>query len=129
MLNPQLVKKAINVALTSPGCGPRDCFRVGAIIFDKKKIYTAKTNIIKTHTILSFLSLYPVLHAESHAIVCLGLDNTIGKDMLVVRVTKGKKLTMAKPCEVCQQVIAQAGIRRTWYSDWEGKINLWKSGH
>ena len=122
MLNSNLIRKAISVAETSPGCGPRDCFRVGAIIFDKKRIYISKTNIIKTHTILSTFTLYPVLHAESHAITCLGLDRCNNKDMLVVRITKPGRLTMAKPCDTCQKVISLSGIRRVWYSDWNGDI-------
>lgn len=111
------------VALSSPGCGPRNCYRVGAVIFHKSgKIVTAKTNGLKTHAKLFSHTAFPVLHAETHCIISRGLENCSGYSLMVSRVTKSGNFTMAAPCEVCSKWIKMANFKRVYYTDWEGRL-------
>jgi deoxycytidylate deaminase len=108
--------------MTSEGVSKRNSYRVGAVIFKKKKPLTARANSRKTHRFLSSYTDYPCLHAETNAIIAHGIDNCDGCDILVVRINKKNKPTMAKPCFTCEQVIKDAGIRRVYYTDWDGMI-------
>ena len=123
-LPPNRVLFAARVAaLTSEGVGRNKNYRVGAVLFKKKRILNAKSNSYKTHPFLSDYSNYPLLHAETACILSHGIDNCRGLDMLVTRVAGvHSHCTMAKPCETCQEVIAEAGLRNVFYTNWEGKI-------
>ncbi len=45
-----------------------------------------------------------------------------GDVVYVLRFSKSGILTMAKPCEFCQIFLAEAGIKKVYYSDWEGQF-------
>ena len=122
MLNPRIVDYATGAALASIGTNRRNSYRVGACLFKKKRVKAVAHNSHKTHPLLSTFSEWPCLHAESAAIVKYGVENCEGLDLCVVRVTKKNKLTMAKPCSACSRLIAEAGIRRVYYSNWDGDI-------
>lgn len=113
---------AVAVAMSSPGTGKRDNYRVGAVLFNGKTVYAAKHNQLKTHTKLARYSSFPFLHAESSCILSHGISNCHGLDLLCVRITAKGKLTMSKPCEACTTLISESGIRRVYYSNWEGVI-------
>ena len=121
--NTNLILKAYNLAKESKGCGPNGVFKVGAILFNRNRIIKAKTNVLKTHPILSSFTSWPFLHAETNCLISHGLDNCKGLSLLVVRTNKkGTKLNMAKPCYVCEQLIYNSGIKHTFYSDWNGEV-------
>lgn len=122
-LSQRLVDIATGVALTSEGIGKRNSYRLGAIIFDKKRVLCAKPNIRKTHTVLSKFSKFPYLHAETNCILSHGLDNCNGKSLLVVRVAMDDcTLRNSLPCAVCSSMIKLAGIKKVYYSNNEGEI-------
>jgi tRNA(Arg) A34 adenosine deaminase TadA len=108
------------VALSAPGVG-RGRFRVGAVLIRRNRLITARHNSLKTHPALSRLTPWPNLHAESAAILAAGFDNSEDADLFVVRVLKDGTRAMARPCDVCDGLIRQAGIRRVWFSDNAGK--------
>lgn len=110
------------VALSSPGCGPRNCYRVGAIIFIQGRIVTAKTNIIKTHAALARYTEWPVLHAETNAIISHGIDNCSYHSLLITRVHRNGTPTMSLPCSVCARFISMANFKRVYYTDWNGEL-------
>lgn len=120
-LYPQIIVVAFNQALLSDGVGQGQ-MRVGAALFKNKRILCKQCNIYRTHPKLSKYSLYPYLHAESRTLIHFGLQNVANNDMLVVRVTKDNKLTMAKPCKACMHIMQDYGIRNIYYSDWEGNV-------
>lgn len=107
---------AYAVALSGPGCGGTVGFRLGAVIVKKGKILTAKYNCLKTHPKLFYRYQFPFLHAESHAIMALGMDNCVNAIMYVVRITRNNELAMAKPCKECQKLIKDVGIKKVYYT-------------
>ena len=118
-----LIESAKAVALAGPGVGPSRNFKVGAILFDKRhRILNAKHNSYKTHPFLTRWTKYPFLHAESSCILGYGLDNTDGLSLLVVRIRRDLRLSMARPCVTCSQLASLANIKNIYYSDWNGDI-------
>ena len=123
MVKDRFVNIALGAALAGPGVGRRNCYRVGAVLFNKNKVITAKHNQIKTHPALAKFSKFPYLHAETACILGEGLDSCRGLNMLVVRVHKDDEtLSCAEPCDVCRGFIKMAGIKNLYYSDWNGNI-------
>lgn len=54
-----------------------------------------------------------------------------GEIIHVMRFTKDGEVTMARPCEVCQQFLRNHGIRQVRYTDWNGnwkKMRLQEEG-
>jgi len=97
--------------------------RVGAILFEKSRILTAKTNSYKTHPALAKFTKWPYLHAETSCLLSHGLDNCSSASLLVLRLhLDNRTLSCAKPCDVCMGLIEMAGIRNVFYSDWDGSI-------
>lgn len=56
------------------------------------------------------------LHAEAN--VCRFARP--GDKLIVMRFLANGELTMAKPCDHCEDIIREAGIRRVKYTDWNG---------
>jgi cytidine deaminase len=120
----KLIELATQAAKSSKGVGSNRNYRVGAVLFDKReRIISCKCNSYKTHPNLVRFTSYPHLHAESSCIFHQGLDNCDDLNLLVVRVShKNNRLTMAKPCKVCENVIKEVGISNVYYSDWSSNI-------
>ncbi len=115
--------KEIVTAIAISSSGVRTAgFRVGAILLEKGRVVAAKTNSYKTHPLLAKYSEWPFQHAESACIIHRGIDNCDESTMIVARVNKKNKLTMAKPCECCYEFIKDAGIRSVFYSNWDGNF-------
>lgn len=106
-------------ATLSPGAG-RDGFRHGCVISYKKNTLVVKFNEFKTHPKTLLFSKWPFLHSESRAILSLGLDNCENTNLYVVRIMKNKHLGLSKPCPSCQRLIKHVGIRKVFYSTYEG---------
>jgi deoxycytidylate deaminase len=61
-------------------------------------------------------------HAEMEAV--FKLKEVRPNDVLhVMRFTKNGGISMAKPCQYCQEYLKKKGIRRVKYTDWDGS---WK---
>ncbi len=118
----RLIDKCTGVALASPGIGKNRKIKLGAIIYDGPTILSAACNCYKTHTFLARFTSFPHLHAESHCILRLGIDNCIGRSLLVVRTLSNDSLCMAKPCHVCYTIANEVGIKNIYYSNWKGEI-------
>lgn len=43
--------------------------------------------------------------------------------LYVVRFLADGTVTMAKPCELCQNMINSYGVKKVYYTDWEGNWN------
>lgn len=123
MVSTALLDVARKTAQNSEGVGPNFNYKVGAILFKKKRLLKAKSNSYKTHPSLRHFTPFPHLHAESACIFSNGLDNCSGLNLLVVRVRQpNNQLTMAKPCKVCTALISDVGINKVWYSNWNGEL-------
>lgn len=63
-------------------------------------------------------------HAELHAISQLPRDFNPKKVRLyVARLSKTGRMAMALPCPSCQRTLASTGIKKIYFTDWEGN---WK---
>jgi len=123
LVPPRVVSKAIETALGGVGTGTRRCYRVGAVLFNRRGILRAKSNSYKTHPLVLRYSEFPYLHAEAHCLVSHGLDNCEGLDLCVVRVHKDDRtLSMAKPCDACANLLSYSKVNNVYYSDWSGAI-------
>lgn len=122
MVTKRFLEAARAVALTSLGTGQRNSFRVGAVLIDRNRIVTAKSNSYKTHPLLVKYSEWPFQHAESACVLSHGLDNCDGLDLLVTRVDKKGRLTMSKPCPSCTALMVDTHIRNVYYTNWEGQL-------
>lgn len=112
------VLAAYTVALAAPGVGGRtkSAFRLGSVIVDKNRILTARYNELKTHPKLQAFSNWPFLHAESSAILSLGMDNCAYLDLYVIRIRRDLSIAPSKPCDACLSLIKKVGIKRVYYS-------------
>lgn len=97
----------------------RSKFRLGACLAKKGRVVSVGYNQMdKTHPRQQ--SKYPFLHAETHSLIGLRYEETVGCDLYVVRIDREGKLKNAKPCASCMNVIEAAGIRRIYYTDEDG---------
>lgn len=61
-------------------------------------------------------------HAEKNALGKLWPSKRRGCTIYSIRVTKGGKLSSAKPCPVCHEYLKENGIKTVYYSDSDGSI-------
>lgn len=113
---------AIAAAHASPGVGGRSgsTFRVGAAIYKGSNLLIAKSNTYGQSTKLLKFTQYPNLHAETNAILHLGIDRACGTTLYIARVLRSGGTALAKPCEVCHRWIQLSGIKRVYYTTSEG---------
>jgi deoxycytidylate deaminase len=98
-------------------------FRVGAVVFKGKRIFSSGRNEIRSCSKMPdrFMKWNNSLHAEQKAILNARRDLN-GYDMLVIRIGKSGSLLLAKPCEVCMRTIEYVGINNIFFSNNEGEI-------
>src|SRR5258706_4508635 len=103
-------------------------FKLGAVLARGKQVVSVGVNNDRTHPRMSRFnpdrSYTPTLHAEVDA--CMGVpdDALLGTDLYVVRITKTGRWAIAKPCEICRKFLHDAGIRRVFYSNREGEMEV-----
>jgi len=121
----RVVARLVQSASKSTGVGGNG-YRLAAVILDKKGnvVSNVKTNLYRTHPALLRYSAFPYLHAECNAILSHGLDHCYGCSLLVCRITRHRRnrITMAKPCSMCEQLARDVGIKKLLYTDWSGAI-------
>ena len=96
-------------------------FRVGAVIFKGNKIFAEGRNSIRCCRNLKKKN-WNSVHAEQHAILNMGETKCKGLSMLVIRLNLSDNIRLAKPCDMCQDLIKQVGIKRVFYSNGDGTI-------
>jgi deoxycytidylate deaminase len=67
-----------------------------------------------------------IIHAEQNAVNQLWPSERKGCKLWSIRVTKGGKLAMAKPCADCEEYLRRNGIKAVWYSNDAGQIERMK---
>lgn len=118
---------AIKTAHQSEGVGKRQCYRMGAVLYHGKKPIIAKPNSNKNHAINQLFTDRPIrLHAEANVIKSIGINACRNKSLFVVRVQKDGRTTMSKPCDSCQELIKLVGIKKVFYTNWQGRIEEWR---
>src|SRR5690606_23102416 len=117
------IARALEVSLASDV--PRT--KLGAVIANGKKIVGQACNITRTHPLQARYNqavgnVRPrhQLHAEVHAILRAGYDNTEGATVYVARYDRRGKLAQAKPCRACASALRDAGVLRVVYTHPDG---------
>ena len=99
-------------------------YKVGAVIWRGKEIISTGHNY-RSKSVRSinknYVKWYPAIHAEVDAIINAKKDLTKAS-ILVIRVTKSGKLSMAKPCRYCTAYINHVGLKTVYFSNREGNI-------
>lgn len=130
MIPLKLVHLTRQVALAGEGVGRSNNNRLAACLFDRKhRVLECRANTYKTHPLTQLFGdrhqsvvAYPHLHAEMHVCISHGLSHCEGLNLLVLRVLRNGQLSMARPCDICTKLIQHTGIRRVYYSDWDGQL-------
>jgi pyrimidine deaminase RibD-like protein len=67
-------------------------------------------------------------HAEYHALSKLWPSERRGLTLWSVRISNSGKLNMARPCPTCMELLKKSGIRKVYFSNSKGEIELEKVG-
>lgn len=62
------------------------------------------------------------VHAEVQALKKLWPNHRIDTTVVTIRMTKGGRLGMAKPCPICEAYMRGAGVKKVIYSDASGQM-------
>ena len=123
-------KNHMQLAVRTAGKSPSR-FRLGAVLARRNQVLsTGHNNMARSHPLqqkyATNRSFVLGLHAEVDA--CLGVAEADleGADLYVARILKDGRVAMAKPCQVCIKFIIDVGIRRVYYTQWDGSLEaLW----
>lgn len=119
----KIMDLAISQAKKSKGIGSNRNYRLGSVLFDKKRrVLAVENNSYKTHPLVMEFSEFPTLHAEMSCLIHNGLDNSKGCDIMVVRIRKDNSLGLAKPCKSCEKALRFSGINRVYYTTNDGSL-------
>lgn len=94
-------------------------FRLGAVLAHKRYIVGRGINASKTHTKIAAekkSKIYTLMHAEIAAILDTEPAHLIHADLYVARLKKDGERAMARPCEMCMEVIKKHGVNRVFYT-------------
>ncbi len=90
-------------------------YKLGCILFKKKKIVGLGFNQIKTHT--KSPDQWKMLHAEVHSVLGADPADMHGASAFVYMENKNGKVGKAKPCKNCQQLLESVGIKHIYYTN------------
>lgn len=118
-MKPHIYKAAIEQATLSEWR-----YKVGAVIFKKNIIVSTGFNQNRYVAGISekYCSFVTNMCAEKIAIHSSKVIDISGCDILVVRITNGGNIAMAKPCRSCRELIREVDLRRIFYTDSDGSI-------
>ena len=114
-MNKAILKQAVEEAKKS-----NYKFRVGAVMFSGSKIINKAYNDPNYIGYLRKHSRFPTRHAEIMLFHNTFPDCSV--DVLVVRVSKKDKLTMARPCKTCMKYLIEKRVRRVYFTNYDGEI-------
>jgi len=121
MIYSGMIKKSIKEAEKSN----MPIFRVGAVIFDGKRIISSGHNKkgICNKIYPKYQNKRDSVHAEQNAIIkTKDWGKLSGKSMIIVRINRSGNISMAYPCDMCMSMIKHVGIKEIYYSTYSGEI-------
>ena len=110
--------KGLRAALKAARLSQFYAHRVGAALFSGNRLIDIGCNKHKTHP----QSFCYTQHAELNTVAGQHKYNLKGMTLYVARLTRTDRVSYAKPCENCQEVILNAGIGRVFYTNYDGKL-------
>jgi cytidine deaminase len=90
------------------------------------KVFRHCAIIIRGGAIVSSASNHNTTHAEVAALNRLWPSERRGTKVWSIRLTRGGKLGMAKPCPNCLRYLRESGVKVVYYSDSRGDIQMEK---
>lgn len=120
-MTPGIIKKCLEAI----ECSEYFPYHVGAVIFKGSKIYSFGWNDVRSCTGIHnrYKNFKESLHAEQMAVSRMSDKHMLkGMSILVMRQNISGTLSMAKPCEMCREMLDHFGIRWMYYSDRRGQI-------
>lgn len=96
-------------------------FRLGAVVYDGKRILGGGFNENKTHP--KSPSPYKIVHAEFSAALSSRQTSFRNVSLYVHRLKKNGGQGLAKPCEHCTIMLKQLGLKEVFYSNDGGGID------
>lgn len=92
------------------------CHQLGAVVVKKRKMVGFGYNKPnKTHPRSG--NPFKTTHAELDAILGLAKEDLVGSTIYVYREHKDGSPANSKPCQYCEMLIKQAGIKKVCYTD------------
>lgn len=96
-------------------------WKIIAILVNKKPISVASNDLTKTHPIVSKYNELRRSHAEMRCINKAPISKLKNSVLYVFRwSTAWEEWQLAKPCDMCMDLIVSAGIKKVIYSDYDG---------
>lgn len=94
-------------------------FKLGCVIVNKNRVINFGFNeMTKTHPKCKTWGNYR--HAELHALIGMGYEQTRGSSAYIYRETRKGELASSRPCPVCMEALKLAGIKKIFYTDASG---------
>ncbi len=119
---PSIFKFARKVSLL----GDHRCQIGAALVYKGRTIGVGWNHKFKSHTMVSKLSEFPFLHAETHCILkCRNKDILSKCTMVTFRQLKKGPLGMSRPCEICLQILDLYKIKHICYTVENGWKEEW----
>ena len=126
-------KKYFEVAKAVAKTSDFHSVHIGCVIVYKHSILSVACNSEKTHSLQYQYNKYrdfdtsmslPKVHAEVHAISKVRNKNINWKwsELYVYREYKNGRPALSKPCEACQRLINDLGIKTIFYIDKRGNL-------
>lgn len=106
------VKRYIVLATRAAQAGIHHQHKVGAILVRNGNVISIGANSFKSHPLMGFKT----LHAEVQALIGCRYKDISGSTMFTSRINKNGKVGMAKPCNICSEVLKSYGIRKVYFT-------------
>ena len=99
-------------------------FKIGAVVFKGNRILSSGHNEIRSVRYINnrYKTYLNTLHAEQAALLHLDWNRLKNASICIIRATQNGVLGNAKPCSLCQKLLAHIGIRNIYYSNGIGEI-------
>lgn len=97
----------------------------GAVIVKGNRIISSGWSQDKTHPLLlEYHTLVDKLHAETHAVFRRRHNEDFnGSTIFVVRLRKGNKPGLSRPCDLCAKILEEYGVNKAIYSEQDGTVS------
>lgn len=126
MLPVGILNKAIEMAKKSDYYP----YKIGAVIFNKKRIISCGFNSVRSFSAISnkYKKYIESCHAEQNAIMKVRDKKKLkNASIIVIRINHfSESISNARPCENCMRSIRFFHIKNIYYSDSKGQIILEK---
>jgi len=99
---------------------------IGLVGKSNHKVFKHVAVVIRGGAIVSVATNHDTTHAEIAALNKCWPSERKGTKMWSIRVTRGGKLSMAKPCANCERYMRESGVKTVFYTTTSGTIEKMK---